>query len=265
MADEFSEFLAILEAKKKNLVKVMSENEYSTKNPLVRAAVDDLNKAWLGAGGGSAISSADSELRYGDWRILSAPEFPNRIENDENECRYTLGRLSFNLFQPQDIICTLNHVDNKVKKIDEETDTYNLLQDLTIHGGADGKTKLPAKLQVEATYSSKTDHRATIVFRAGELFKGEEVDRDPTLQNAWNETFEGAYEKSKQETGILSRMVMGLFSYVVDLKMPTDERARFEMKRPKSGWIDYLYLDETMRVTKGNRGTIVVVVKESRR
>merc|ERR1712048_1113519 len=125
-----------------------------------------------------------SELRYGDWKILSAPEFPNKIENDENECRYTLGRLSFNMFEPKNTVCTLHGVDNEVKK---------------------------------------TDNGTSVVFTSGELFEGKEIANDPVLRKAWNETFEKAYEEGQKNAGYLSWVFMGLFSYVVDLHMPTDE------------------------------------------
>merc|ERR1712048_1005314 len=139
-----------------------------------------------------------SELRYGDWKILSAPEFPNKIENDENECRYTLGRLSFNMFEPKNTVCTL-------------------------HGGRDSKTRLPATMRIEGTCFPKTDNRTSVVFTSGELFEGKEITNDPVLRKAWNETFEKAYEEGQKNAGYLSWVFMGLFSYVVDLHMPTDE------------------------------------------
>ena len=37
----------------------------------------------------------------------------------------------------------------------------------------------------------------------------------------------------------------------------------FEMKRCPHGYIDVLYLDEDLRITRGNRGTIVIVERDS--
>ncbi len=48
------------------------------------------------------------------------------------------------------------------------------------------------------------------------------------------------------------------------LTLPTDESdsescARYEMKREPKGYFDILYVDEDLRITRGNRGTVVIV------
>ena len=49
---------------------------------------------------------------------------------------------------------------------------------------------------------------------------------------------------------------------MLKMTFPTDESMRFEMKRVMHGYVDVLYLDEDMRITKGNHGSIVVTTRE---
>lgn len=257
--------------KKHDFLKVMADHQNDTKNSEVKAAIEDLNKAWLTESKDKdeenkncSSAPARSKLRYGDWKILSAPDFPDRIINPDapGEHRFTLGRLSFSMFEPKSTICTLNSVRNVVEKIDEEFDTYNIVQSLTVHA-ANG-VKLPATMEVCGKCFPKTDLRTGVIFEKGELMKCDEVDADDDLRQAWKTTFDGQYKKANEEKGYISRIFMGLFSMIVKLTLPTDDHARFEMKRPPHGWLDNLYLDKDMRITRGNKGTIVVVVKEEK-
>jgi len=255
---------------KENFLKVMADHKNNTKNVAIKAAIEDLNKAWLTNGKtpkddskNCSSAPARSKLRYGNnWKTLSAPEWPDCIKDPDapNEYRYTLGRMSFNMFEPKSTIVTLNYVKNIVEKIDDEFDTYTIVSNITVHA-ANG-VKLPATMKIYGKCHPQTDDRTSVVFYSGELVKGGEVDTDDSLRKVWHQTFDGQYKKAAKKTGYISRILMGLFSMVVQLTWPTDEQARFEMKRPPKGWLDILYLDEDMRITRGNKGTIVVVVKE---
>ena len=44
-----------------------------------------------------------------------------------------------------------------------------------------------------------------------------------------------------------------------EMAQSQDHSVHFEMKRAPRGHLDVLYLSDTTRVTKGNRGTLVVV------
>jgi len=55
--------------------------------------------------------SANSKLNLGDWNCISAPSFPGRIPpqpGQESQYKFTLGGMSFDIFEPNNLICTIN-------------------------------------------------------------------------------------------------------------------------------------------------------------
>ena len=42
---------------------------------------------------------------------------------------------------------------------------------------------------------------------------------------------------------------------------PLNNVLKYKLEKPAEGYLDILYLDETLRVTRGNRGSVVVVQK----
>jgi hypothetical protein len=68
---------------------------------------------------------AQHALFAGEYYTLTAPTFPGRIKptntDQEDIVQYTLGRISFNIFQPNKLICTLRSVRNPVQPRKELT------------------------------------------------------------------------------------------------------------------------------------------------
>ena len=82
----------------------------------------------------------------------------------------------------------------------------------------------------------------------------------------WFSVFEGGLEKEKLKRGIgftLKKFLLGAF-LGFQSSDGVDKRGRqsYEMTKSPKGWVDILYLDETMRITKGNRGSVIVAVKK---
>ena len=67
---------------------------------------------------------------------------------------------------------------------------------------------------------------------------------------------------AEQERGYLESLLRWTMKKMLKMTFPTDESMRFEMKRVMHGYVDVLYLDEDMRITKGNHGSIVVTTRE---
>lgn len=111
-----------------------------------------------------------------------------------------------------------------------------------------------------------SDDRIAVRFGAGTLRPGSNIVSSPDKMELWKETFAGAYAKADSERGYMA----GFFRYIIERAMsvtfPSDEASiannnafRFEMKRPPKGFLDIIYLDDELRITKGSRGSYVVV------
>ena len=92
----------------------------------------------------------------------------------------------------------------------------------------------------------------------------EEVLNDESKLELWSRTFEGAYKQADKERSYFGWAFQFLIKILLGLTYPTDATLskhsfRFEMKRSPVGYLDVLYLDNDLRITKGNRGTVVVV------
>lgn len=239
--------------------------------------VDVVNQ--LAAMNPSPRNCAQCDVFQGESYTLTAPTFPGRIKaqpKDGSSGQYTLGRLAFNIFQPHKLPCTLRSVRTLVQPTDRVTKdgqkifSYHLVSDITIHT-PDGQN-LPATLINEAQCHESPDvnNRLEVSFTGGTLMPASELVNDASLLKLWSKTFEGAYEKADQERSYLGWCVHYVVKFLLGLTFPNDIDAavtknsfHFDMKRSPTGYFDVLYLDEDIRITRGNRGTIVVVERSS--
>lgn len=76
------------------------------------------------------LQPAYSSHMTGDWVLISAPVFTGRITplpGQEMEYQYTLGQMSFDLFEPNGLVCTVNTVINPVDIIpDNESNNVGI-------------------------------------------------------------------------------------------------------------------------------------------
>ena len=266
---------------KKHLRDVLAANYFNTKNEEVAEAIESLSKLWKSdANATIAVAPAKSDLILGDWRILSAPDYPGRIitEGEPNKFQYTLGRIAFNIFEPKKAIVTILYpsIVNSVhrhkneqnedgqKQQEEGKATYNFVNKIIIHTE---NGDLPAELYLEGYCypTPQNDERLTVGFTGGTLRKSAKEDADYTkdekLQTVWENAFGDIYSKADKERGYLESMMRWMMKFMLKMTMPTDESMTYEMKRVMHGYLDCLFLDEEMRITRGNRGSIVVMEK----
>ena len=57
------------------------------------------------------------EMNAGRWRAITTPPFPGKITSDDSstddgKSRFTLGRMSFNMFKPTKLVCALEDIIN---------------------------------------------------------------------------------------------------------------------------------------------------------
>lgn len=264
-----------LKAAKSKLKTLLQQHQGSTKNPDVMAAIEEL--AVLNP----TKNAAESPLLFGDYIAHTSPDFPGRIKPEqghEDVVKYTMGRLSFGIFQPHHLVCTIRSVRNSIVapqtgddsesfQVDgNKTFAYPIQIDLTIHTP---KGDLHATMCHAALCYIIPEHqdRLGVTFRGGSLTPTYAVRSDPTLMALWEEVFDHAYSKAAEERSFMTSVMQYVFHKVFQLSTPTDEDAKsdathsvnFDMKRSPRGYMDILYLDEDIRITRGNRGTIIVV------
>jgi len=266
-----------LQAAKSKLKTLLRQNHGSTKNAEVMQAIEELCAL------NPTKDAVTSPLLLGEFLAHTSPDFPGRIKNNngnpntppvpDDVVQYTMGRLSFGIFQPHHLVCTIRHVRNSILECPEEhqvdgqkTFSYPIQIDLTIHTP---KGDLTASMCHEALCYVLPDHtnRLGVTFRGGTLTPAFAVRSDPKLMKVWEEVFDHAYSKAEAERSFMSSVMQFLLKKMLDLSTPTDasvgnsatKSAKFEMGRSPRGYLDILYLDEEMRITRGNRGTFIVV------
>ena len=91
------------------------------------------------------------------------------------------------------------------------------------------------------------------------------VRSDTALLKIWKETFHNAYKNADKERGFWSKAMQMALKWWFKMVLPSDDHVgedysvNFQMKRSPRGHLDFLYLSERLRITRGNRGTLVVV------
>jgi len=265
---------------KAKLLKTLAAADGETTCPKVRAAVEELREVYK-------ITSVDcredptaaEHCLDGVWLTMSKPNYPECIgKNEAGEYMYTLGRMSFDMFRPTGIVCSIQGVFNPVFATDVVPDavprtlrkevaqksstlrTYNIVTAFTI----DNKNPSSVPMRgVMTTYSymlpdPNTPNRMTVFFTGGLLEPNDETDRDE-----WKRVFGVDVPKrflSERARVLAAKLLLG--ASVPD-KMEEDGTMSYYLKRPIGGhgttFVDVIYLDETLRVMQGQTGSLYVL------
>ena len=71
-------------------------------------------------GGGGVGGPAGADLLEGSWLNICRPNYVECLgQNAENDFMYTLGRMSFDIFQPSNLICSVQSTHNTITMIGE--------------------------------------------------------------------------------------------------------------------------------------------------
>ena len=244
----------------KNQLRTLLElHKGSTQHPEVIDTIESLSELcpyshhddrWLG-------------LFMGEFLAQTSPNFPGRLppstEGDER-VQYTLGKMSFNTFHPNDLVCTLRGVRNVVTPQADGTFTYHLICDTTIHlPGGDVEAEI-----ANESYCCKDDEtdRVHVFFTGSKLSPAPAVLEDPQKLALWSSTFnEDTLKRAAAERTYTGRFFDLVLKRMLGMNVRLQKTHGFQLEFKKAfrGYIDVLYLDEEMRITRGNRGTLVVV------
>lgn len=100
------------------LLKELAVSHGDVTTPSFLEALDGLTKLYDASQFDARIKTRRDSLRNhlgGMWMMLSTPNFPGCIgENQDGERLYTLGKMSFDMFPPSDLVCSIQGSFNPV-------------------------------------------------------------------------------------------------------------------------------------------------------
>jgi hypothetical protein len=229
----------------------------------------------------------------GQWLSLSKPSyFASLGDNDNGDPMYTLGRMSFDMFSPTNLVCSLQGNFNPVEVVSEEERnailetvpkslrdeveagntvlrTYHVVAAFTIESNLASFPDAPNKdvhrpikgIMTTFGYSlpdPAVENRHSIWFTGGRI----EPNNDPADIFAWKKLF--TEHPPKHTLGEKAKLlaVKLLMGATVPKPMGEDGSMEYSFTRPLGGhgmaYVDVVYLDETLRIVRGHRGTVMV-------
>jgi hypothetical protein len=191
----------------------------------------------------------------GNWRLLSAPSFPDGERQSDGTYAYTLGRLAFNMFPPQDLSVVIHQVWQPVFPI---TDTHQYTHDIVVKFTplSDTVPALAGIIRNLAVCQPSSDTELQVKFTGGVLEPAEGTDL-----KAWTTLFAASAAahrltwKGWWQTVAL-KVMFGLVP--PDAMEAASGRLEFKMQRSPKGTLTILYLDDELRITRGQRETVLV-------
>ena len=198
----------------------------------------------------------NTDLLMGNWRLISAPSFPDGEQRSDGSYVYTLGRLAFNMFQPQDLKVVINQVLQPVFPIaGGEQHTHNIeVEFTTLSPDIAPLSGVVRNLAVCWPYS---DNVLQVWFTGGVLEPTEDTDL-----KQWQATFGNSSAPPRPNglknwfQGLLLKLMFGLVP--PEAMNAETGRVEFQMTRSRKGMLTLLYLDDELRITRGQKETVLV-------
>jgi len=243
-----------------------------------------------------------TELLDGNWVMLSPLNFPECLgRNETGDPMYTLGRMSFDMFRPTGLKCSIQSASNVVSSVGSanrrycriptaipkllETEvlellqrgrmkclrTYNISIALTVEDilRAGGGSFSPVAVRGRMTNIGYTlpdpfvANRFSVWFTGGILEEEQHGDQIRCPSKAWRRIFKDPRrrELSGKARVLAARLLMG--AQVPNCMDEKDGSLEFNFTRPIGGhgkaFFDVLYLDDSLRIMRGNKGSIYVM------
>jgi|SRR5919202_1517066 hypothetical protein len=221
-----------------------------TKHEAVAAAIEKL--VHLNPTAAPARSEA---LVDGQWLLISAPNFPNGERRADGKYVYTLGRLAFNMFQPTSLKIAIDRVLQPVVPVgDGQQRTHDIIVEFTTVD--DYTPKLQGIVHNFGVCEPTHDNILGVQFTGGDL-----APKNENEMEAWKAIF-GAQSKPSRR-GLKERLMTSVLRIMFGIVPPQGMdrktgRVSFKMQRSPKGNLELLYLDEELRITRGERGTVLV-------
>ncbi|GAB4380948.1 MAG: hypothetical protein Kow00121_38310 [Elainellaceae cyanobacterium] len=197
---------------------------------------------------------ARSPLLDGDWQLISAPSFPQGDRLTDGRYCYTLGRLAFNMFQPQNLKVVIDQVAQPVQPIGEGSQrSHDIVVNFTT---LNEDMPLQGIVRNLGVCEPTSDTVLKVQFTGGLLEPAEETDLA-----LWQQVFSNASQPSRSslKEWLQGQFLKFMFGLVPPDRMnPNTGRVEFQMKRSPKGSLTVLYLDEELRITRGHKETVLI-------
>ncbi|EOD18520.1 hypothetical protein EMIHUDRAFT_458921 [Emiliania huxleyi CCMP1516] len=228
----------------------LAASDGEPKAPEVLAAITELEPF-------SIPEPALSPLWAGDWRVITKPDFPDSLGRDAaGRYKFSLGRASFNMFAPQMLPVAIDSILNPSSApAPGSPGAYEVIVKLDLL--LPDASPLAATMEnvAECTPVDGNPGRMAVKFGGGCLRPA-----DGAPSEAWRDTF--AAPGSSADLSRMQRFQLWVARRLFGLRraeeVTADGTMTYEMPRAPEGYLDILFLDEDLRVTRGNRGSIVI-------
>lgn len=245
-------------AVRESFLNVLAEKGGDWRDPAVTAELPALEAA-----SPTADPALSGTYLDANWVQVTRPDY--NYGGNKGSTQYTLGALSFNMFEPSDMKVNVEQTTQLVAPNEDGTREWDISLLITCvderYPPFKANITTFGKIQPGRDKEGK-NRRLEVWFTEGQLKPAEGTD-DAFLKQ-WLDTFRTAQKKKKRTLG--SMLKNGLLRLMIGLKLPDsvadDGTISFKMDRPPHGYTDILYIDDKLRVTRGNRGSIVAVTRE---
>lgn len=221
----------------------------------------------------------------GRWRALTRAEFPGAVgKNERGEYEYALGRMSFGLFDPADVVVAVEDCTNIIQQPASKPAVPKALVDARIRArkppidassiksydietrfvvsdrrGAGLRGRLLTKgfcvAAPRGAEAQDAGSRLDVWFVGGSV---EPISDDPKQLMRWEALFGS---NALPPPPLLKKATRWLLRVGLGIELAPPSKQGFQaycVAKPMLGFVDVLYADDCIRVTRGNRGSLVV-------
>lgn len=271
---------------KKTLLARLEEADGEPRNKRVAAAVEVLAAEWkLWNESDESLSSPASALRQatGRWEALTRADFPGSVGRNKNSkaYTYTLGRMSFGLFSPGDVVLSVERCTATCRPLDlferplsvpdsfahlprSQMRSYNIEVRFVVTDdrapGLAGTITTYGYCVAGANRAPDASHRLDVWFVAGDLRPDKFDSRSDA--DKWAALFGTEATQSRQKRSLVTRASLWFVSVALGIQLAPVEPEGvqcYTVARPISGHVDVLFTDGDLRITRGNRSSLVVM------
>lgn len=244
---------------RERFLKVLAEKDGDWRDEAVTQELELLEAA-----NPTADPALSEEYLDADWLQVTRPDY--NYGGNAGGTEYTLGALSFNMYEPSDMKVKVEKTTQLVAPTGDGTREWDI--SLLIECIDERYPPFKANITTYGVIKPGSDkegknNRLEVWFERGELKPAAGTDGD--MLRKWLDTVRAAQRQKKRTLG--GMLKNGMLKLMMGLQLPQgvaeDGTVSFQMNRPPHGYTDILYIDDKLRVTRGNRGSIVAVTREA--